>query len=110
MDNATFMCTAEGLPRPNITWFRLLNEVPQALPVDRFSVQTMDGPGERTVTSVLTIENAQPALAGMYVCNATNEVALDTEFVNLLVHSECIAFQSTIGTIHNLSLTLQPFP
>ena len=91
-DIATFTCVAEGLPRPNITWYNLLTESPQELSQDeRFSVETVDGAGDRQVRSNLTIINAQPLLAGMYACNASNEVAMDAAMANLTVHSESVA-------------------
>ena len=66
-DNATFTCMAEGLPRPNIMWYSLLTGSPQELsPGERFSVETVDGAGDRQVRSSLTIINAQPLLASMY--------------------------------------------
>ncbi len=88
-EDATFSCTAEGLPRPSITWFTLLDESPQELLADSvFSIDTVDGAGEREVTSTLTINNTQPAVSGTYICNATNEVNTATAMTTLTVHSK----------------------
>lgn len=84
--SVTFTCAAEGLPRPSIMWFIIPEEGPQQdLPADGFTVESV---GDRQVRSNLTIENTQPLLAGMYVCNATNEVAVEIAMASLTVNSE----------------------
>ena len=90
-NTATFICMAEGLPRPSIMWYSLVTETPQKIAQGgRFSVETVEGAGDRQVTSTLTITNAQPLLAGKYACNATNEVAMDVAIVTLTVYSESV--------------------
>ena len=87
-DTATFMCVAEGVPRPSITWY---SQTPQEIaPGGRFSVETVNGAGDRQVTSTLSITDAQPLQAGMYACNATNEVAVDVAMATLTVNSESV--------------------
>ena len=87
-DSATFTCVTEGLPRPNITWFVLTGDGPQGLPVDGFMVQSVNGIEDRQVMSTLTISNTQPLVAGMYVCNATNDVDVEVAMATLTVNSE----------------------
>ena len=89
-DSATFTCVAEGLPRPNITWFVLTGNGPQGLPAGGFMVQYVNGIGVRQVMSTLTIANTQPLVAGMYVCNATNDVDVEVAMATLTVNSELI--------------------
>ena len=86
-DSATFTCVAEGLARPTITWFVLTGDGPQGLPAGVL-VQSMNGIGDRQVMSTLTIANTQPLLAGMYVCNATNDVDVEVAMATLTVNSE----------------------
>lgn len=84
--NVTFMCVAVGLPRPNITWFFLLNEVP--IELSPAFISTSNGVNDREVVSVFILENIQPVMAGRYTCNATNEVGTDATIANLTVHGE----------------------
>ena len=86
-DSATFTCVAEGLPRPNITWFMLTGDGPQGLPAGVL-VQSVNGIGDRQVMSTLTISNTQPQVAAMYVCNATNDVNVEFAMATLTVNSE----------------------
>ena len=85
--NVTFTCVAEGVSRPNITWFFLHSELgPIQAPSDTFSLN--EGPGEREVMSTLTITNSQPVNGGMYSCNASNEVSTETATATLTVHCQ----------------------
>ena len=107
-NSATFTCVAEGLPRPIIMWFVLTGDGPQELPADGFMVQSMNGIGARQVMSTLTIANTQPLVAGMYVCNATNDVDVEVAMTTLTVNSE---FSTCCHGLHNtLHSLLQLFP
>lgn len=86
--NITFMCSAMGVPRPNIAWFALSDMGPVELTTAMFSIEVTDGPGERNVTSTVTLTNVQPFMALTYSCNATNVVSATESTAVLTVHSE----------------------
>ena len=86
--NVSFICSAEGLPRPNITWFALTDADPVELMAPFFSFEIVEGPGERNITSIVTFINVQPILGRAYTCNATNIVNEVHSTVNLTVLGE----------------------
>ena len=72
---AMFSCTAEGVPRPNISWWRMDNETEVTVSENSFtriSTTTLD---DCHISSILTFTETQPFMSGVYVCSATNEVA-----------------------------------
>jgi len=88
-DPAVINCTATGLPRPNITWAVLQDDVPTIIsPTDtaRFTTSTFRGTDHRQTTSILTVSNPQPALARIYVCDASNFIGNDSADFILVVH------------------------
>ena len=87
-NNVTFMCSAEGLPRPTITWFAVINSsssIELTTDVVVFSIDNSDA-GERGVMSILTITDVQPNMARTYICNATNDVSATQSLAVLTVH------------------------
>ena len=92
--NTTFTCVAEGLPRPTISWFITvpngsLVEFPRNDPALGLSIEDTNGPGDREVTSVITITNILPFLGVTYTCVASNEVDTQVAAANLTVQSKC---------------------
>lgn len=61
----TINCTVNGLPRPNVTWYKdgILLSVDD---YERFSVQ------KNLYGSLLTVKKAEPSDSANYTCNATN--------------------------------------
>jgi len=92
--SATFLCNVTARPRPQITWWRMLDNGTsfQLVPVDDVIEITIDTSGEREILSNLTIIMANPSDAqpGVYVCIATNEPGLDTASAELTVHGKYI--------------------
>ena len=72
-DDATFSCTASGLPRPNITWTSP-DSVTLVSGVNDTTITEDDSGGERSLVSTLYIINASPSSSGEYTCNADNTV------------------------------------
>ena len=62
-------CTAQGIPRPTITWKRKRDG--QRLRRRVTTRSTRDG---EYVTSTITISRVQTRDAGVYICTATNKV------------------------------------
>ena len=88
-EETSFTCVAEGLPRPTISWFYQQNDVTmETFNTSYFSIDVLNGIGDRQVISTLTVTSVRPSLAGRYICNATNVVSVDTEAVSLVVHSK----------------------
>ena len=85
---------AEGLPRPGITWFVVLNSMDMEIPsTDQdFNISTYSI-GTRQVMSTLKVNSVRPALAAMYSCNASNVVRDVTAGATLVVHSTFIGFK-----------------
>ena len=88
-EETSFTCVAEGLPRPTISWFYQQNDVTmETFNTSYFSIDLLNGIGDRQVMSTLTVTSVRPSLAGRYICNAMNVVSVDTEAVSLVVHSK----------------------
>ena len=64
---AQLSCTAQGIPKPTITWKRK-----QSRQIVRTGI-TNSNTGNR-VTSSVTISRVQAWQAGVYICTATNTV------------------------------------
>ena len=80
--NASFTCTAVGLPRPTITWINSSSSLP--LSSDTY---TTDGSGRQS-TSTLTITNTEPQDAAQYECVASNVVSTVSHSATLTVHGK----------------------
>ena len=88
-EETSFTCVAEGLPRPTVSWFFQQNDVTlETSNTSYFSIDVMNGSGDRQVMSTLTVTSVRPSLAGRYICNASNMVSVDTEAASLVVHSK----------------------
>ena len=86
---AYFNCTAEGVPRPDISWIVMQNGMMLEISSNLadFNVTILEA-GDRQATSILRVNSARPALAAIYTCLASNVVRNTTESASLLVHSK----------------------
>ncbi|XP_062857960.1 hemicentin-1 [Trichomycterus rosablanca] len=82
---AVFVCVAEGVPHPSISW-------------EKEGIALTDTTGEYTILSSgeLVIDDAQPEDAGSYTCVAANTVGQDSQTIDLSVHT-LPAFTELLG-------------
>ena len=73
-DPAMFSCTADGIPRPDITWLRVNNGTEMEVMEDSSTQITTTTLSDRLIMSVLTFNETQPSRSGVYVCSVTNLV------------------------------------
>ena len=94
-NSATFNCEAEGLPRPDISWFKIQNYVVMEITSadSDFTVSTVNGTGDRQIMRTIKVDIIRPALAAMYICNASNVVNSITAAATLIVHSKSLFFR-----------------
>ena len=85
LQSATFLCNATARPRPQITWWRMGNQLMERPGVIEISNSAF---GERQIVSNLIILMADPSDAGGYVCMATNVGGQDTAAAGLTVHGK----------------------
>ena len=71
-DPAMFSCTADGVPRPDITWLRVNNGTEMEVIEDSFTQITTTTLSDRLTMSVLAFNETQPSRSGVYVCSANN--------------------------------------
>ena len=85
---ALFSCTADGVPRPTISWLRRDNGTEVDVTTDS-NVQINNAPINRTIVSNLTFNEAQPVRSGVYICVASNLLGSATEMAQLTVNGRC---------------------
>ena len=75
-ESVTFNCTADGIPRPDLHWFRndiLVNMENTRISTKEHTAFRGDIPGLNGITSSLTISpTIQRVHQGRYVCQAVN--------------------------------------
>jgi len=81
--SATFLCNATARPRPQITWWRMGNQLMAETNTIEISSEIF---GERETVSNLTIVMADPSDAGGYVCLATDAAGQNSATAELTVH------------------------
>ena len=74
--SAQFICSASGIPVPNILWFRNNTELRSGGRVSILET-TVITPNDRNITSVLSIRDLQLSDTAFYHCVATNPGADD---------------------------------
>ena len=82
-------CSATGQPLPTISWYfngALINE--SNTMKNTISVMLLNA---TTISSALTVMNAESSDVGTYTCNATNVVSTDISAGILTVNGELIA-------------------
>ena len=82
-----FVCNVSGLPTPQVTWYYqriLLGEITlvTANSTNGYVQYNVD-----STTSVLVISNMTRSNAGIYYCNATNDVGFDLLAIEAIVAS-----------------------
>ena len=87
--SATFLCNATARPRPEITWWRMGNQLMAQTNTIEIS---SDSFGEREIESNLTIIMADPSDTGGYICQATNVAGQDNATAELTVHGKSQLF------------------
>lgn len=70
--SAIFTCSAEGIPSPNILWYRIYNGSSMLIKSSQKYNISDDNMGLTNRTSILTILNTTPNDANIFICNATN--------------------------------------
>ena len=71
---ATFTCSTNGLPRPDITWMRVVNGLSLIITAtSKYSIATTPI-GVQNQTSTLIVSNASFDDATSYICQANNTV------------------------------------
>ena len=99
-DPAMFSCTADGVPRPDITWLRVNNGTETEMPEDSSTQITTTTLNGRLIMSILTFNKTQPFRSGMYVCSVTNLLGSAREMAGLIVNGELKNFlQECILTV-----------
>ena len=97
-NNATFSCTATGIPIPSIAWWRTQGGGRKHIlltPTERIQIDSDSTFGEDAITSSLTVYGAALPDAGEYVCIAENEAGVDTAIAVLQVDGKtkcCITY------------------
>ena len=87
-DPAMFSCTADGVPRPDITWLRVNNGTEmEVMENSNIRISTI-ALNDRLIMSVLTFTETQPILSGVYVCMATNSLESAREVGELRADGE----------------------
>ena len=104
--DTSFTCVAEGLPRPTISWFITvpngsLVELPRNDSALGLSIEDTTGPGDRVITSIISIINILPFLGVTYICEASNEVDTQVAAANLTVLSKCKPLQLEMYSMTN---------
>ena len=89
-DPAMFSCTADGVPRPDITWWRVSNGTEmEVMENSNIRISTI-ALNDCLITSVLTFTETQPILSGVYICMATNSLESAREVGELTADGECL--------------------
>ena len=90
-DPALFSCTADGVPRPTISWLRVDNGTEVDVTTDS-TVQISNALINRTIVSNLTFNEAQPVRSGVYICVTSNMLGSATEMAQLTVNGIGVSF------------------
>ena len=95
-DDVTLACTAEGHPKPRLSWTRCDNPILKYKVLDLKSValarsgKKLEGGDEKVTGDTMTLLRVTPEEAGVYICTASNQhsrlFSLAIEFV---LTSEC---------------------
>ena len=87
-DPAMFSCYADGVPRPNITWIRVMSGTEMEVMEDSSTQITTTIFNDRFIMSILTFSETQPSRSGVYVCSAANLVDTVGAMAELTVNGE----------------------
>ena len=95
-DPAMFSCTADGVPRPDITWLRVNNGTEMEVLEDSSTQITTTTLSDRLIMSVLTFNETQSSRSGVHVCSATNLLGSAREVAELTVNGELKNYRSVV--------------
>ena len=84
---ATFTCSASGLPRPMMTWLRVVNGQTLTITQSQYSIVTTPV-GTQNQTSTLVVSNTTTNDTTTYICNATNVAGTSNTSATLTVQGE----------------------
>ena len=87
-DPAMFSCTADGVPRPDITWLRVNNGTEMEVLEDSSTQITTTILNDLLIMSVITFNETQPSRSVVYVCSATNLLGSARGVAELTVNGE----------------------
>ena len=87
-DPAVFSCTADGVPRPDITWLRVNNGTEMEVMEDSSTQIITTIVNDRLIMSILTSNETQPSRSGVYVCLGTNLLESVRGIAELTVNGE----------------------
>ena len=85
-DPATFSCTADGVPRPDITWWRVNDGTEMEVIEDSSTQITTSTVNGRLIMSIFIFNETQPFRSGVYVCSAANILDPARAMANLTVN------------------------
>ena len=85
-DPAMFSCTADGVPRPDITWLRVNNGTEMEVMEDSSTQITTTTLSDHLIMSVLAFNETQPFRSGTYVCSGTNLLGSVREMAGMTVN------------------------
>ena len=74
-NNASLPCSANGIPKPTITWYK--------------NGEALDSANYDADSGMLTLNNIQFADRGVYKCDARNFLGFDSAAVELFVQGRC---------------------
>ena len=81
-NNASFSCSANGIPKPTITWYK--------------NGEALDSANYDADSGVLTLNNIQFADRGVYKCEARNFLGFDSATVELFLQGRCYLIEAVI--------------
>ena len=97
-NNASLPCSASGIPKPTITWYK--------------NGEALDSANYDADSGMLTLNNIQFADQGVYKCEARNFLGFDSATVELFLQGRYYLIEAIIlakrrgGSVHGESLVL----
>ena len=88
---STFVCTAKGIPRPSITWYKVEMDNSHTILSGTeigVSITFNNSDSESTINSTLEFYPTQPFHSAVYICEATNLVSSTNSNASLTVHGK----------------------
>ena len=96
-DPAMFSCTADGVPRPDITWLRVSNGTEMEVLEDSSTQITSTTLSDRHIMSILTFSGTQPSRSVVYVCSAENLLDSARGVAELTVNGELLVLKYLVS-------------
>ena len=96
-DPAMFSCTADGVPRPDITWMRVNNGTEMEVLEDSSTQITTTILNDLLIMSVITFNETQPSRSVVYVCSAENLLDSARRVAELTVNGELLVLKYLVS-------------